>query len=213
MQPIKFLSVVIAFLWAAEALASSNPSAYRQTKAKLDIEVLVKVIEMFHRDFGRYPTDAEGLDVLIMPTPSLDMAVYPEGGYIKTLPRDPWGNEYQYLAQGNRNSGGFEVFTFGADGQPGGTGINADAGNWPGSFAHLEELRRREFWRGVVQMIGGTALFGFLIGLPPYLFAYFRKRKAGSQRGDAAKGLHLSLLIYLILIMPAAFSLAALVLG
>jgi general secretion pathway protein G len=49
-------------------------------------------------------------------------------GYLKRLPKDPWGNEYQYLSPGTR--GQFDLYSFGADGKPGGSDLNADIGNW-----------------------------------------------------------------------------------
>ncbi|WP_200856651.1 type II secretion system protein GspG, partial [Klebsiella pneumoniae] len=53
---------------------------------------------------------------------------YRDGGYIKRLPKDPWGNDYQYLSPGDK--GTIDVFTLGADGQEGGEGTGADIGNW-----------------------------------------------------------------------------------
>ena len=50
------------------------------------------------------------------------------GGYLQKLPNDQWGTPYQYLNPGNH--GAIDVYSFGADGQPGGEGINADIGNW-----------------------------------------------------------------------------------
>ena len=50
------------------------------------------------------------------------------GGYLDRVPKDPWGNPYQYLNPGN--NGEIDIYTLGADGRPGGEGINADIGNW-----------------------------------------------------------------------------------
>ena len=53
---------------------------------------------------------------------------YRDGGYIRRLPNDPWGNPYQYLSPGD--NGTVDIFSLGADGQEGGEGVNADIGNW-----------------------------------------------------------------------------------
>jgi len=53
-----------------------------------------------------------------------------KGGYVDRLPKDPWGTVYNYLQPGSR--GEYDIYSFGADGSPGGQGINADIGNWEG---------------------------------------------------------------------------------
>ncbi|MDQ2696258.1 MAG: type II secretion system protein GspG, partial [Pseudomonadota bacterium] len=50
------------------------------------------------------------------------------GGYVAKLPKDPWGNEYQYLSPGQQ--GAIDIYSLGADGQLGGEGTDADIGNW-----------------------------------------------------------------------------------
>ena len=70
----------------------------------------------------------KGLDALVTKPSSPEPRNYRDGGYIKRLPNDPWGNEYQYLSPGD--NGTIDIFTLGADGQEGGEGIAADIGNW-----------------------------------------------------------------------------------
>ena len=80
-------------------------------------------------DNGRYPTTEQGLEALIQqPANMADSRNYRTGGYIKRLPKDPWGNDYQYLSPGEK--GLFDVYTLGADGQENGEGAGADIGNW-----------------------------------------------------------------------------------
>ena len=68
-------------------------------------------------------------DLLIQqPANMADSRNYRTGGYIKRLPKDPWGNDYQYLSPGEK--GLFDVYTLGADGQENGEGAGADIGNW-----------------------------------------------------------------------------------
>ncbi len=94
-------------------------------KAKADIRVISQAVEMYRMDQMKYPTMEQGIESL---------AVAPEGnnfrreGYIKSLPKDPWGQDYQYLIPGEH--GAFDVFSFGADGRLGGEGLELDIGNW-----------------------------------------------------------------------------------
>lgn len=84
---------------------------------------------MYKLDNSVYPTTDQGLDALVSkPTSSPEPRNYRDGGYIKRLPNDPWGNEYQYLSPGD--NGTIDIFTLGVDGQEGGEGIAADVGNW-----------------------------------------------------------------------------------
>ncbi len=53
---------------------------------------------------------------------------YPDEGYIKRLPQDPWNNDYRYVSPGEH--GVVDIFSLGADGQEGGEGVNQDIGNW-----------------------------------------------------------------------------------
>ena len=90
---------------------------------------LENALDMYRLDNGRYPTTEQGLEALIQqPANMADSRNYRTGGYIKRLPKDPWGNDYQYLSPGEK--GLFDVYTLGADGQENGEGAGADIGNW-----------------------------------------------------------------------------------
>jgi general secretion pathway protein G len=98
-------------------------------KAKTDIATLEQAVEMFRLNNLTYPSTANGLPALVKPPADLtDPSRYQVGGYIKKLPNDPWGRPYLYAAPGEH--GAFDISTLGADGVPGGTGENADIGNW-----------------------------------------------------------------------------------
>jgi len=98
-------------------------------KAKTDIALLEQAVEMYRLNNLNYPTTADGLEALVKPPTSLtDPTRYQVGGYIKKLPEDPWGRPYLYASPGQHGS--FDISTLGADGAPGGTGENADLGNW-----------------------------------------------------------------------------------
>ena len=95
-------------------------------KARTDIAILGQALEMYRLDNLSYPTSADGLEALVAAPPSLpSTARYRQGGYIKKLPDDPWGRPYQYDNPG-RNGPGYDLYSLGADGAPGGSEQNAD---------------------------------------------------------------------------------------
>jgi general secretion pathway protein G len=102
----------------------------RVTKAKADISNLENALEQYSLDLYTYPSTDQGLAALSTPPAGIDATLYRPGGYIRRVQEDPWGNPYQYAFPGTRSGGRFDVFSFGADGQPGGEGNNADIGNW-----------------------------------------------------------------------------------
>lgn len=98
-------------------------------KARADIATLEQSLEMYRLDNFSYPTTAQGLNALVSkPTVAPEPRNYRENAYIRRLPTDPWGNAYQYRSPGEK--GRIDIFSFGADGREGGTGLNADIGNW-----------------------------------------------------------------------------------
>lgn len=102
----------------------------RITKARADIANLENALEQYSLDLYTYPTQQQGLAALSSPPPGVDMTLYRPGGYIRRVQNDPWGNPYQYVIPGTRSGGRYDLFSFGADGQPGGEGPDADIGNW-----------------------------------------------------------------------------------
>jgi len=101
----------------------------RVTAAKVDIATMMQALKLYKLDNQRYPTTEQGLIALTTkPTAGPAANGWKQGGYIEKLPKDPWGNAYQYLSPGLK--GEIDVFSYGADGQPGGTGEDADVGSW-----------------------------------------------------------------------------------
>ena len=100
----------------------------RISKAKSDIRVLESSLELYKLDNFVYPSSAQGLDSLVNKPSGLELRNWRDGGYIKKLNKDPWGNEYRYLYPGS--NGEFDVFSLGADAAAGGDGEAADIGNW-----------------------------------------------------------------------------------
>ena len=125
------VAIVIIGLLSTVVMINVMPSQDRAMaeKARADISVLEQALETYRLDNLAYPTTAQGLDALLeAPSGLARPDRYRKGGYIRRLPEDPWGNAYQYRQPGR--SGGFDVFSSGADGAEGGDGDNADIGNW-----------------------------------------------------------------------------------
>lgn len=99
----------------------------RVTAARTDVSNLMQALKLYKLDNQRYPSAEQGLNALVSkPTTG---SVPPNWRvYVEKLPLDPWGRPYQYLNPGVK--GEIDVFSFGADGQPGGEGKDADIGSW-----------------------------------------------------------------------------------
>src|SRR5438270_8121339 len=95
--------------------------------ARIQIESLASALDLYFLDNGRYPTSAEGLNALVQRPPSAQAW---NGPYLKggVLPADPWGKPYMYRSPGQH--GAYDLSSYGADGQEGGTGAAADVTNW-----------------------------------------------------------------------------------
>ena len=101
----------------------------KHARAVADIESLGNALEQFYLHCGRYPLADEGLNALRMKPESEDLSNW-NGPYIKkAVPQDPWNQEYQYLAPGERNPDSYDLFSLGKDGREGGTESD-DIVNW-----------------------------------------------------------------------------------
>ncbi len=106
-----------------------RPDEARVVAARNDIRAIVSALKLYRLDNVNYPTTDQGLYALVQkPETGTIPARWRSGGYLEHLPKDPWGNEYQYLNPGVQ--GEIDIFSLGADGQPGGEGKNADIGSW-----------------------------------------------------------------------------------
>lgn len=106
-----------------------RPEEARRTKAAVQIRSLEEALGLFKLDNGFYPSTEQGLKALVeKPATGQIPSRYRDGGYIKKVPADPWGQPYLYLAPGSH--GDFDLFSYGPDGESGGDGDNADIGNW-----------------------------------------------------------------------------------
>ena len=106
-----------------------KPDEARATAAKTDIAAIMTALKLYKIDNGNYPSSEQGLQALVQAptTPPLPRA-WKKDGYLDKLKSDPWNNPYQYLKPGVH--GEIDVWSMGADGEPGGEGTNADIGSW-----------------------------------------------------------------------------------
>ncbi len=127
------LLVVLLILGLIAGLAGPQVMSYlgeSKTKtAKLQIEELSNSLDLFKLDVGRYPDSQEGLQALVQ-APSSVGADRWRGPYLrkKSVPKDPWGNDYHYVSPGTH--GAFDILSLGSDGKEGGDGESRDVTNW-----------------------------------------------------------------------------------
>ncbi len=125
--------VVVVILGILAALVVpkiiSRPDEARVLAAKQDVANLMQALKLYRLDNQRYPVTEQGLQALVaQPTTAPLAPNWKTGGYVERLPKDPWGNPYQFLNPGI--NGEIDVFSFGADGALGGEGNDADIGSW-----------------------------------------------------------------------------------
>ena len=99
----------------------------RAVAARQDISSILQALKLYRVDNSRYPTVTQGLEALVT-KPSTEPVPPNWKSYLDRMPKDPWGKPYLYLNPGAR--GEIDVFSLGADGQPGGAGADADIGSW-----------------------------------------------------------------------------------
>jgi general secretion pathway protein G len=125
------LMVVLVIIGVLAALIVPNvldrADDARGTAAKTDVANLMQALRMYKLDNQRFPTSEQGLQALVS-KPTTNPVPNNWKSYVEKLPNDPWGRPYQYLNPGVK--GEIDVMSFGADGQPGGEGKDADIGSW-----------------------------------------------------------------------------------
>jgi general secretion pathway protein G len=125
------LMVVLVIIGVLAALIVPNvierADDARVTAARTDINNLMQALKLYRLDNQRYPTAEQGLQSLLT-RPTTGPAAPNWKPYVEKLPNDPWGHPYQYMNPGIK--GEIDVLSFGADGQNGGEGKNADIGSW-----------------------------------------------------------------------------------
>jgi len=125
------IMVVLVIIGVLAALIAPNvldrAGDAKVTAARTDVNNLMQALKLYKLDNQRFPTTEQGLEALVR-KPSTGAVPPNWKPYLDKLPNDPWGRPYQYLNPGVK--GEIDVFSFGADGQPGGEGHNADVGSW-----------------------------------------------------------------------------------
>jgi len=105
----------------------------RVTTTKTQIKQLEAALVFFQMENGFFPSTDQGLEALVeQPTIGREARDYREGGYLQggVVPLDAWQSPYQYESPGQINRD-YDIWSLGADALPGGTGVDADIGNWP----------------------------------------------------------------------------------
>jgi general secretion pathway protein G len=123
--------IVIIGLLATVVMINVLPSQDRAMieKARADIASLEQAVDTYRLEMLSFPRMADGLEALVSQPVRLDRPErYRNGGYIRRLPLDPWGNPYQYIYPGRHRT--YDLYSLGADGREGGEGNDADIGNW-----------------------------------------------------------------------------------
>ena len=128
------LMAVIVILGILATIVAINVSPFLQRanleKVRADISQVGKALELYKFNEMRYPTTEQGLEALVEPHAELKRPyLYPQDGYINSIPLDPWGQEYLYLYPGQKSKQ-YDIYSLGADEMEGGVGDNADIGNW-----------------------------------------------------------------------------------
>ena len=130
---IEILVVIVVIAILATLVAPNvfrHVGAAKDATAKSQIEMLGAALDAFRLDNGRYPTTDEGLAAL-WESPRSGQVPNWKGPYLrKPVPLDPWGHAYVYVWPGQANQSGYDLLSYGADGQPHGEGENADITSW-----------------------------------------------------------------------------------
>jgi general secretion pathway protein G len=121
---VSALAVVLAMLpgCGGEGKDSSLPKKISSTRSQ--IKLIGASIDNYKLDVGTYPSSIKAL------LENVDQAAHWNGPYLPSYPKDPWGNDYQYVVPGKHNPMDFDLYSFGPDGREGGEGADADITNW-----------------------------------------------------------------------------------
>lgn len=123
------IMVVMVILGLLVAVVAPNimgrSDQARVTIAKTQISNIANALDLYRLDNSHYPSTQQGLEALVeRPSGSPEPKNWNQQGYLKSVPEDPWGNEYQYVSPGTE--GPYDLYSYGSDGQEGGEGDAAD---------------------------------------------------------------------------------------
>ncbi len=194
MQKIKVMALITMTLISG-FIHSSTRDLSPEEKASLDIKQLAKAVEYYHQEFGRYPTNEQGLSLLNREIFVSKDCPCKKVKLLNGLPEDPWGRDYLYLMPGENNSEGFDIWTNGADGLSGGTGINRGCGNWDDLQCELTEQN------DTLEAVFLLLTIGIGVGLPPYIAGVYLSYRKGNSINSSLFGYHLGVLFYLVFVL------------
>jgi general secretion pathway protein G len=130
---IEILVVIVVIAILATLVAPNifqHVGAAKDATARSQMEMLGAALDAYRLDNGTYPTTSEGLAALWEKPATADLPNW-RGPYLrKAVPLDPWGHAYQFVSPGTVNVNGYDLLTYGRDGQPGGEGEDADIAAW-----------------------------------------------------------------------------------
>ena len=125
-EVVVVIIILVTLASIATPLYLNNLKKANVGAAKTQLKLLADALTNYRLDVGEYPDTSAGLQALIE---NVDQKEKWEGPYLQpNVPKDPWGNEYIYIYPGEHRD--YDLYSYGADGQPGGTGENADITNW-----------------------------------------------------------------------------------
>ena len=123
------IMVVVVILAVLGALVVpkilENVDKARVTRAKSDIQAIETALDLYRLDNFKYPTTEQGLAALVKQPVDPSITNYRSGGYLKSVPVDPWNNIYLYVSPGT-DGRDYDIVSYGRDGKPGGEGYDAD---------------------------------------------------------------------------------------
>jgi general secretion pathway protein G len=123
------IMVVVVILAVLGALVVpkilENVDKARVTRAQSDIRAIQTALDLYRLDNFKYPTTEQGLQALVTQPTDPTITNYRSGGYLSSLPKDPWNSPYQYVSPG-ANGRDYDIISYGRDGKPGGEGYDAD---------------------------------------------------------------------------------------
>jgi general secretion pathway protein G len=131
------LLVTIAIIATLAAIVAptlfGNVGEARKNSARSQIQILALALDAYRLDADQFPTTEQGLDALRAFPSTGDAPNNWKGPYLRQLiPMDPWGKPYVYVSPGVANPNGYDLYTLGKDGKPGGEGEDADITSWSG---------------------------------------------------------------------------------
>ncbi len=124
------VAIIMVLSGVVTAVVINKIEEAKHSRAVADREGFESALDTFYLHNSRYPTTEEGLQALRVKPQGEDLPKW-NGPYLKkAVPQDPWGNDYIYKCPGDHNPDSYDLYTYGKDGQEGGTGNDADITNW-----------------------------------------------------------------------------------